>query len=462
MSNRRPPRPRRRPALLLALLLAPLLASLLAACDGLDPEQARVCESLLRALEPRHAEASGIRTEKDPVGSSTVAVWYQLAAPGGELRDHWIRCRFAGAGFDRDRLDLAAVSTDRDGDLGVARLYMLRRFWLGAFGVQGTAAVAPPGAPPGWLYLAQQAVNAVSVGSVYALLAMAYALVFGLIRRINLAFGELAMIGAFVAVLSVYLFAGAAGFRLIATVPLAALGAGATAAVYGWATGRAVYRPLRHRRPQVFLVATVGLGIALRSFVHRTQEVSERWLQPAFNAPQVLMSDGGFTVVATAFKMAMVALAGILFLGLMWLMTRTGFGRAWRACADDPGMAALCGVSPGRVIGVTFALSGLFAGLSGALIALLYGSVHIQMGIMFGFKALTAAVVGGIGSLPGALVGGLAVAAVETLWSAYFDISYRDITVFALLALFLVFRPDGLFGGGPRRFGAVGFRRNGV
>lgn len=145
-------------------------------------------------------------------------------------------------------------------------------------------------------------------------------------------------------------------------------------------------------------------------------------------------------------------LVAVLFAGLqISVMRGQPFGRAWRACADDAGMAALCGVNVGRTISRTFVVSGAYAGIAGAIIAIHYGGVGFTMGTILGFKALTAAVVGGIGSLSGAMLGGLLVGAVETLWSAYLPVAGRDIAVFALLAFVLVLRPHGLLGLGPSR-----------
>ncbi len=299
-------------------------------------------------------------------------------------------------------------------------------------------------------YALQQAVNALVAGSVYGLLAVAYTLVFAIISRINMAFGELAMIGAYAALVSVHataaaiaaaLGAGGVGASVVAAAALAA----AIAAVYGWASERLIFRPLRKSPSQAALIATVGLAIALQEAVRLAQGARDRWLQPVLNDPLVVDVGGHLAVTVTVAKIAVVVLTGVLFSALLQAVRRSRHGRAWRACADDADMAALCGIDVGRTVSVTFIVSGAYAGIAGAIIALHYGGVGFTMGTMLGFKALTAAVAGGIGSLPGAMLGGLLVAAIETFWSAYLPIAARDVAVFTLLAVVLVFRPRGLF-----------------
>ncbi len=425
--------------------VAVLVAALVAACGGLDVEQARICESLLPALEPGAAEATAPRAEIDPGTENTVIVRYGVPE-GPALMEHWIRCTFGGSGFDVARRELVAVATDRRGPLTDVQLFMLRRFWLGSIESQAAVRGSPVPADAAFPYAVQQAVNGVTIGFVYALLAVAYTLVFALIARINLAFGELAMIGAYGALVAVYLFAIAGGAGVVPTLALALGCAVGITAVYGWASERGVFRPLRGHPSQAVLIATVGLAIFLQELVRLTQGARDRWLQPVLNDTHVIAAGDGFTAVVTTFKVVIVIFIAALFAGLWALMVRGRFGRAWRACADDMGMAALCGIDADRTVAWTFVLSAACAAVCGVIIALHYGGVSFHMGTMLGFKALTAAIVGGIGSLPGALVGGLLVGLVETAWSAYLSGAYRDAAVFTLLAVVLVFRPRGLFG----------------
>jgi branched-subunit amino acid ABC-type transport system permease component len=131
---------------------------------------------------------------------------------------------------------------------------------------------------------------------------------------------------------------------------------------------------------------------------------------------------------------------------MLWLFTRTKFGLSWRAFADDPHAAVLLGVDGGRLLGATFVLAGLCAGLAGAVVGVHYGIVDASMGTMLGLKALIAALIGGIGSVPGAFLGGLVVGLIETSWSAYFDMTLRDMVVYTFLIVLFLMRPGGLFG----------------
>lgn len=257
------------------------------------------------------------------------------------------------------------------------------------------------------------------------------------------------MVGAYAALVAVHGTAGWAATALAAggVVPIvlaAMLAAAAVAALLSWTTGRVIFRPLGRSPSQPVLIATVGLAIVLQEAVRLSQGARERWLQPVLNEPMVL-SGHGFAVTITVAKVAIVALTVVLFGALLRAVRAGRWGRAWRACADDAGMAALCGIDVGRTVAMTFVVSGACAGIAGAIIALHYGGVGFTMGTILGFKALTAAVAGGIGSLPGAMLGSLLIAAIETVWSAYLPIAGRDVAVFALLAIVLVFRPGGLF-----------------
>ena len=177
-----------------------------------------------------------------------------------------------------------------------------------------------------------------------------------------------------------------------------------------------------------------------------SQGSAERWLQPVLAQPARLWQAGGFAVHMTAMQTLVVLLTG----GLCWLhlrvLDRTAFGRGWRAVAADAGMAALCGVDTRRVLALTFALAGAYAGVAGWVLAVHYGGVGAYSGVMYGFKALVAAVIGGFGAPAGAMLGGVALGLLETLWSGYIDSGSRDIAVFGLLALTLLLRPDGLLG----------------
>lgn len=426
---------------LLGLGLAGLAA---AACDEIDIEQARDCENLVAAFaEPGPFEVVG--RESDPSADNAVIIRFRSR---GRTEERWISCRFGGEGFELGRRALLGVSTDRDGALSDIQLELLKRFWLAQVAAEPATGAAPPERGPALhlLYFLQQLVNALVVCCVYGLLAVAYTLVYGIIGRINLAFGELATIGAFAALLGVALFAVAAGMVLPLALLAALILAMAVSALYGWITERIVFRPLRNSESQAPLIATIGLAVFLQEYLRLAQGSRDRWLQPVFGEPHLIAAVEGFPVFITTAQVLIVALAAGLYLLHRRAIEPGGFGLAWRACAQDATMAALCGIDVGRTVALSFVLAGAYAAAAGFVVTLYYGGVSFHMGALLGFKALTAAIVGGIGSVPGAFLGGILIGLLETFWSAYLTIAYKDVAIFGVLALILVFRPDGLLG----------------
>jgi len=438
-----------------------LMALACAACGRVtDSEQLRLCRALLPVLHAEGTAFREIRVAPAALGRSGVRIDYAAREPGQESgkesgkesrearRSYGLTCGFGGTTFERDRLDLVAVEIDGK-PIGEGRLTFLRRFLAEA----GPSETTPspqhsPELSAAAAYALQQLINALALAAVYALLATAYSLIYGLTGRINLAFGEIAVLGAYGAIGGV-----AATVALGIADPIAGLAlalAIAAALAGGWSllVGRAVVAPLhaRHRLGQPILIATAAVALSLSEFMRLTQGSRERWAPPVFNQPLVLASAENFAVTVTPMQIA-VALLGLAAAGaVLILLGRTRFGRAWRAFADDPGTAALLGVNGERLFAATFLIAGLLAGLAGWIVAAHYGNVSFSMGAMLGLKALVAAVVGGIGSVPGAFLGGVCVALIETGWSAYFDIEARDIVLFSLLIVVFVLRPGGLLG----------------
>ena len=413
-----------------------------------DSEQLRLCRAILPVLHAEGTELREIRVAPAALGKSGVRIDYAAREPGAERRSARLACGFGGTTFERDRLDLVAVEHDGRA-IGEGRLIFLRRF-LAEAGPAETA--APPQGSPGLsaaaAYALQQLINALALAAVYALLATAYSLIYGLTGRINLAFGEIAVLGAYGAIGGVAAAAALGVGDPITGLALALAIAAAMAGGWSWLIGRAVVAPLhaRHRLGQPILIATAAVALTLSEFMRLTQGSRERWAPPVFNQPLALASAENFVVTVTPMQIA-VALLGLAAAGaVLVLLGRTRFGRAWRAFADDPGTAALLGVNGERLFAATFLLAGLLAGLAGWIVAAHYGNVSFSMGAILGLKALVAAVVGGIGSVPGAFLGGVCVALIETGWSAYFDIAARDIVLFSLLIVVFVLRPGGLLG----------------
>jgi branched-subunit amino acid ABC-type transport system permease component len=434
------------------LLLLPFSGCL----GSVDGEQLRVCRQVIPALHPDGTSWREINVAPAALGRQGVRIDYDAREPGESERRRHVTCGFGGSVFTSSRLDLVALDTD-EGPLGEARLTYLKRFWLGtAASAAATPSEAPPAVPEVSLtaaYALQQFLNAVALAASYALLATAYSLIYGLIGRINLAFGDITVIGAFGALAAV---AVAAAFGLadpITGIAIALTLGAALAALWSWFAGVSIVAPLhaRHRLGQPILVATVALSITIQEFLRLSGGSHEHWFPSLFNEALPLARAGSFVVTVTPMQIVIAVAALGTAAAVLRLMARSRFGREWRAFADDPAAAALFGVAPRRLLASTFVLAGALAGLAGWVIAVYYGNIGFAMGTALGLKALVAAVLGGIGSVSGAFLGGVLVALIEGAWSAYFDIGFRDVVVFSLLIVVFVLRPGGLLGfSGPQ------------
>jgi branched-chain amino acid transport system permease protein len=359
---------------------------------------------------------------------------------------HVLACRFVG-GFGRDRFVLIAASLDGE-PVPESSLILLRR----AAGLPSPTQPTEPTPPiPGTdlAYLLQQVVNGLTIGAMLALVAIGYTLVYGISGTIQFAYGELFMIGA-VTMTVVFGVLQALGLaRPALALPLSVILTGAATTLYGWTAERLAHRPIWRTDRLAVLIAAIGLAIALREYVRLAQGARDKWLPPLFTTRHLVFEQAGFTVLVGDIQLVVLALAGFLGGGLALAMARTRWGRVYRACAEDATMAALLGVAVDRVVSLAFTLGATLAALAGVMIVAYYGEADFAMGYLFGFKALTAALLGGFGSLVGACLGGVLIGLLEALWSAYADLAYKDVAVFAVLVLILVFRPQGLFGFDP-------------
>ncbi|MBV8752292.1 MAG: branched-chain amino acid ABC transporter permease [Hyphomicrobiales bacterium] len=434
----------------IVLLLLPLSGCL----GSVDSEQLRVCRQALPALHPEGTLIDEIGAAPATLGRQGVRIDYDAREPGEPGRLHFATCGFGGSVFSTRRLDLVAVDTDQ-GPLGEARLTYLNRFWLGGPAREAEPSETPSIAeiPLAAAYALQQFINAVALAASYALLATAYSLIYGLIGRINLAFGDMTVIGALSALAAVAASAALGLADPVGGLAVALAFGAALAALWSWFTGVAVVAPLhaRYRVGQPILVATVALSIAIQEFLRLSGGAHEHWFPALFNQTLPLARAGAFVVTATPIQLIIAVAALGAAAAVLALIARSRFGREWRAFADDPATAALFGVAARRLLASTFLLAGALAGLAGWVIAVYYGNIGFAMGTMLGLKALVAAVLGGIGSVSGAFLGGVLVALIEAGWSAYFDIGYRDVVVYSLLIVVFVLRPGGLLGfSGPQ------------
>ena len=293
----------------------------------------------------------------------------------------------------------------------------------------------------------QQLVNGLTLGSIYGLIAIGYTMVFGIIGMVNFAHGDVFMVSSFIALmlfllvttwLGVSSVALALMIVLIATMVLTAL--------WGWAIERVAYRPLRGSFRLAPLISAIGVSIFLANFVQVAQGARNKPTPPMLGGAFTLFERDGYAVTLSYKQCVIMAVTAVLLAGFWYLVQKTPFGRAQRACEQDRRMAALLGIDVDRTISLTFVLGAGLAAVAGVLYLVYYGVVSFSDGFVPGVKAFTAAVLGGIGSLPGAVLGGLIIGLIETFWSAYFSIEYKDVAAFSILPVVLIFMPSGLLG----------------
>jgi branched-chain amino acid transport system permease protein len=212
----------------------------------------------------------------------------------------------------------------------------------------------------------------------------------------------------------------------------------ALTAVWGWTVERIAYRPLRESFRLAPLITAIGMSIVLQNFIQVAQGARVKPLQPVVTGGYTLFQEGEFAVNLSNIQILIVVTTLVLMTVFWLIITRTALGRSQRACEQDRLMASLSGVNVDRTISL--------AAVAGLLYLLYYGVIDFYIGFVAGIKAFTAAVFGGIGSLPGAMLGGLVIGLIETFWSAYFTIEYKDVAAFSMLAIVLIFFPTGLLG----------------
>jgi branched-chain amino acid transport system permease protein len=295
-------------------------------------------------------------------------------------------------------------------------------------------------------YFLQQLINGLTLGSIYGLIAIGYTMVYGIIGMINFAHGDVFMVGAFIALIAL-LGLTAIG---ITAVPLALflvlVVAMALTGLYGWAVERIAYRPLRGSFRLAPLISAIGMSILLQNYIQVVQGARVKPLPPILHGGIVLMNRGDFVVRLSEAQILIVVTTIVLMTIFSLVVARTALGRAQRACEQDRVMATLLGIDTDRVIALTFVMGAALAAVASVMYLVYYGVIDFYIGFVAGIKAFTAAVLGGIGSLPGAMLGGLLIGLIETFWSAYFSIEYKDVAAFSILAIVLVFMPSGLLG----------------
>jgi branched-chain amino acid transport system permease protein len=291
-------------------------------------------------------------------------------------------------------------------------------------------------------YLIELFFSGLTRGSIYALIALGYTMVYGIIGLINFAHGEIYMIGAFTAfivatVLSIY------GFPALAIFIIAAVAAAVWAAAYGYTVEKLAYKPLRNAPRLSPLISAIGMSIFLQNYV-RLAQASDFLAFPEL-IPEFDFLEPYADVIGSTDFVILVTTALVMVV-LTWLIKFTRIGTAMRATAQDKTMAMLVGININNVISFTFVIGSALAALGGLLIASHVGQINFFIGFIAGIKAFTAAVLGGIGSIPGAVLGSFILGLTEAFATGYVSSDYEDVFAFSLLVLILIFRPAGILG----------------
>ena len=299
---------------------------------------------------------------------------------------------------------------------------------------------------PDIYHVSQQLVNGLTVGSTYALIAIGYTMVYGIIGMINFAHGEVYMIGSYVAFIAI---AGLAMFG-IHSLPLlmtvAFIASIVVTSAYGYSIERIAYRPLRGSNRLIPLISAIGMSIFLQNAVLLSQDSKDKSI-PNLLPGNFSFGPGGAQEVLISYMQVLVfAITLIAMLGLTLFISRSRLGRACRACAEDIKMANLLGINTNNIIALTFVIGAALAAIAAVLLSMQYGVINPNAGFLVGLKAFTAAVLGGIGSIPGAMLGGLVLGVAEAFGADVFGDQYKDVVAFGLLVLVLLFRPTGILG----------------
>jgi branched-chain amino acid transport system permease protein len=298
--------------------------------------------------------------------------------------------------------------------------------------------------------LLQQLINGLVLGSIYALIALGYTMVYGILELINFAHGEVTMFGAMVCIAILNALLPGNGLPVVLVLAMGIGGAVVVCMLLGLGIERVAYRPLRRAPRLTALITAIGVSIVLQNVAMLV------WGKQYVSFPAVILIHryvvGGASI--TNVQIAIVLLALLIMLVLLALVYKTRLGRAMRATAQSPDLAALMGVNPDTIVALTFAIGAALAAVAGVMVAAYYGLAHYYMGFLLGLKAFSAAVLGGIGNIGGAMLGGLLLGVVESLGAGYIGpltggflgSNYQDVFAFFVLILVLVFRPSGLLG----------------
>lgn len=433
--------------LLVALLLV-LLAGTTEAKPPSDPWQ--ICRSLLVAFELAPVDLSSESRIGSPSEPSGVRFdWFRREDSGANTA-HFLVCYFLPLEQSNGRWQVFQLDNDQYGHFeryDIQQLYKLIHLRLRSSDVREEA-----GDPTTivWLHVAQQTINALSLGALYGLIAIGFTLAYAASGVMNLALGTFFAFGAFQAFFAYLLGEAWFGQGWLAVIVVGLLMSAVGGAAAGFASWHGAFGPLARRVPQAqrgqaALVVATGLLIASQEAMRLGQGPRTRWM-PYHDNTLTLAKVPGYELVLSRGHMIVFFCTLALAVALAWYLRRTRAGLSLRAVADDPKAAALLGISVVRTTAGAFLLAGALAGIAGGFAFLHYGAVNFHIGLITGFKALTATLLGGIGSVGGALLAGFLVAFVEAIAISLGQSVWKDVWVFALMVGVLVFRPNGLFG----------------
>ncbi|MBH3431002.1 high-affinity branched-chain amino acid ABC transporter permease LivH [Pseudomonas alkylphenolica] len=292
----------------------------------------------------------------------------------------------------------------------------------------------------------QQLVNGLTIGSTYALIAIGYTMVYGIIGMINFAHGEVYMIGSYVAFIALAGLAMMGIHSLPILMTVAFVATIFVTSAYGYSIERVAYRPLRNSNRLIPLISAIGMSIFLQNTVLLSQDSKDKSI-PNLIPGSFSFGPGGAEEVLISYMQILVFVVTLVAMtGLTLFISRSRLGRACRACAEDIKMANLLGINTNNIIALTFVIGAALAAVAAVLLSMQYGVINPNAGFLVGLKAFTAAVLGGIGSIPGAMLGGLVLGVAEAFGADIFGDQYKDVVAFGLLVLVLLFRPTGILG----------------
>ena len=292
--------------------------------------------------------------------------------------------------------------------------------------------------------LMQQLINGITLGAVYALIALGYTMVYGILELINFAHGEIYMLGAYIAIvtLSFLTFTGLTSTNLLLSLIIVGIVTIIYCGAYGLTLEKVAYRPLRHAPRLAPLISAIGMSIFLQNYVMLSQGSADKIFPHIFPAGSIIIGNSTITYIQCFIIVSSI----ILMISLQIFIKKTRLGKAMRATAQDKKMASLLGIDIDTVIVVTFITGSVLAASAGVMVAMYYGLINFYMGYVAGIKAFTAAVLGGIGNIQGAVLGGFLLGILESLGAAYISSEYKDAFAFIILILILIFKPTGLLG----------------